>query len=105
VLIRMSKWTTKEGLDQESRRLWEEGVRAVWKNQPGLIQAHLLAEPGTSNRMTFSVWASAEDYERFRNSQALRTVTEAYEDIYSTGGAPSPEEWKVLTEDWPALGQ
>jgi heme-degrading monooxygenase HmoA len=101
MLVRMSHWVTKPGLDTESRRIWAERVGAIWAGQPGLVQAHLLADPASDRRMTFSVWRSQEDYDAFRQSDALREVAEAYDEIYADGVRPSPVEWQVLTADWP----
>jgi heme-degrading monooxygenase HmoA len=105
MLIRMSHWVTKPGMDEESRRLWEERVRAIWRAQPGLIQAHLLAEDGSDRRMTFSVWRTQADYDAFRASDALREVAAAYDAIYTEDGRPAPVDWRVLTDDWPDTGR
>ena len=101
MLVRMSHWVTKPGMDETSKQLWEDRVRAIWHAQPGLIQAHLLAEPGSDRRMTFSVWRTAEDYEAFRTGPDLQEIAAAYDEVYAEGRRPTPIEWDVLTDDWP----
>lgn len=102
VLIRMSKWSVREGLENiDHRERWYQGVRDLWYAQPGLLNAHVLGRPGTRERMTFSVWESEEQYRAFTGSSALQHVIGESDDIYAPGGRPVAQEWAVLTDDWP----
>ena len=102
MLIRMSAWRSKPDADERSLQLWSTGVRDLWHAQEGLLQVHLLARPGTLQRMTFSVWESPSAYEAFARSEALSEISATFEDIYDgDGGRPAPVEWVVLTDDWP----
>jgi heme-degrading monooxygenase HmoA len=92
-------------MDAESLRLWTDGVLDVWRAQAGLIQVHLLAREGSEERMTFSVWATARDYETFAAGIALRDVAAAFDEIYAENGRPSPTVWSVLTDDWPVTAR
>lgn len=102
MLIRMSKWCAKPDADERSLQLWSNGVKDLWHAQEGLLQVHLLARPGSRQRMTFSVWESQSAYDAFARSGALGGISATFKDIYDgAGGRPQPTEWLVLTEDWP----
>jgi heme-degrading monooxygenase HmoA len=102
MLIRMSQWRSKPDADERSLDRWSNGVKDLWLAQDGLLQVHLLARPGSLQRMTFSVWESQDAYQAFARSGALGEITSTFEDIYDgAGGLPQPVEWVVLTQDWP----
>lgn len=100
MIVRMTRWRARPGTDAESRHLWESAVRPIWWSQPGLVRAHLLAATDSDERMTFSVWRTADDYDAFVRSPDLVRVVEAYDHIYTDDGRPRAQDWTVLTEDW-----
>lgn len=100
MIVRMTHWTAKPGTDAESKRLWDDSVGAVWRSQPGLVRAHLLAQPDSQDRMTFSVWQSEDHYRKFVESDDLQQVAAAYAHVYEIDGGPAAAEWTVLTDDW-----
>lgn len=99
--IRMSRWESKPGMDEESLRLWDNGVLDMWRAQPGLLHVYLLARPGTTERMTMSIWESADAYQAFLDSGALGPIADAYSAVYAPGTRPVATEWNVVTDDWP----
>lgn len=100
MIIRMTKWKSKPGLDEESKQIWKDAVRPVWYRQPGLVRAHLLYDANTLERMTFSVWETEEDYEAFKKSADLQYVIDAYAHIYAPNTSTEPRDWGILSEDW-----
>jgi heme-degrading monooxygenase HmoA len=101
--VRMSRWDTRPGLDDESRRLWAGGAREIFLAQPGIVQASLLALPDSNQRMTLSVWESAEDHDRFASGEVRRAAA-MFDAIYAEGGTPHAAMWTVLTDDWGTPG-
>lgn len=99
MLVRMSRWQTRPDRDDDSRRIWADGARGVFLGQPGIVQASILALPDTDSRMTFSVWQSQADHDRFAAGALKRTVS-MFDDIFVPGTAPEPVLWSVLTDDW-----
>jgi heme-degrading monooxygenase HmoA len=99
MFVRMSRWDTRPGMDDESRRLWTDGAAEIFLAQPGIVQASLLALPDSNQRMTFSVWQTAADHHRFVAGD-LRHAVARYAAVFAEGGTPSAALWTVMTDDW-----
>lgn len=97
--VRMSRWDSRPGMDEESLRLWSTGAREVFFSQQGIVQASLLALPDSDTRMTFSVWESATDHDRFVAGD-LRRAVRMYDGVFAPGSTPNPTLWQVLSDDW-----
>jgi heme-degrading monooxygenase HmoA len=97
--VRMSTWTTRPGMDDESVRLWTSGARDIFFSQPGIVQANLLALPDTDQRMTLSVWESVGAHERFV-AGGLQQAVRMFDHVFAPEGTPRANLWQLLAGDW-----
>ena len=96
MLVRMARWECRPEAAEQAADLFENGALPILERQPGARGAMLLAEPGTTRRIAFTVWADEESYRRFVESDAMRAITEMFAPMYVDGALPAGMEFDVV---------
>ena len=96
MLVRMARWECRPEAREEAAALFENGALPILARQPGSRGAMLLAEPGTTRRIAFTVWDDEASYRRFVESDAMREITEMFAPMYVDGALPVGSEYDVV---------
>ena len=96
MLVRMARWECRPELREEAAALFENGALPILARQPGSRGAMLLAEPGSTRRIAFTVWDDEASYRRFVESDAMREITEMFAPMYVDGALPVGLEYEVV---------
>ena len=96
MLVRMARWECRPGGREEAAALFENGALPILARQPGSRGAMLLAEPGGTRRIAFTVWEDEASYRRFVESDAMREITEMFAPMYVDGALPVGSEYDVV---------
>lgn len=96
MLVRMARWECRPEVREEAAALFENGALPILARQPGSRGAMLLAEPGSSRRIAFTVWDDEASYRRFVASDAMREITEMFAPMYVDGALPVGSEYDVV---------
>ncbi|MCR9135697.1 MAG: hypothetical protein NXI27_06875 [Alphaproteobacteria bacterium] len=64
----------------------------------GFVRAMLLATPGETQRIAFTVWTDRGAYERFVESPDLDQITQMFAHMYVEGALPEPVEYEVRAQ-------
>ena len=96
MLVRMARWECRPEVREEAAALFENGALPILARQPGSRGAMLLAEPGSTRRIAFTVWDDEASYRRFVESDAMREITEMFAPMYVDGALPVGAEYDVV---------
>ena len=96
MLVRMARWECRPEVREEAAALFENGALPILARQPGSRGAMLLAEPGSTRRIAFTVWDDEASYRRFVESEAMREITEMFAPMYVDGALPVGSEYDVV---------
>ena len=96
MLVRLAKWECKPEAGEKAAELFENAALPILARQHGARGAMLLAEPGTTRRIAFTVWEDAASYRRFVESDAMREITEMFAPMYVEGALPAGMEFDVV---------
>ena len=96
MLVRMARWECRPEVREEAAALFENGALPILSRQPGARGAMLLAEPGGTRRIAFTVWDDEASYRRFVESEAMREITEMFAPMYVDGALPAGSEFEVV---------
>ena len=93
--IRMSHWKCKPECREDAARLFESDAVPMMRAHHGFVQALLLARPGQSERIAFTVWADHTAYEDFAHSDDLARIIRMFKHMYLPDGHPDPVVYEV----------
>ena len=96
MLVRMARWECRPEVRDEAAALFENRALPILARQPGSRGAMLLAEPGSTRRIAFTVWDDEASYRRFVESEAMREITEMFAPMYVDGALPVGSEYDVV---------
>lgn len=96
MLVRMARWECRPEVREEAAALFENGALPILARQPGSRGAMLLAEPGSTRRIAFTVWDDEASYRRFVESDAMHEITEMFAPMYVDGALPVGSEYDVV---------
>ena len=96
MLVRMAKWECRPEAGETAAELFENAALPILARQPGARGAMLLAEPGTTRRIAFTVWEDEASCRRFVESDAMREITEMFAPMYVDGALPVGMEFDVV---------
>ena len=107
MLVRMAKWECKPEAGETAAELFENAALPILERQHGARGAMLLAEPGTTRRIAFTVWEDEASYRRFVESDAMREITEMFAPMYVDGALSGRDgiRRRALRQIRPARGQ
>ena len=96
MLVRMARWECRPEAREQAAELFENVALPILARQTGARGAMLLAEPGTTRRIAFTVWDDEESYRQFVESDAMREITERFAPMYVNGVLPVGSEFQVV---------
>ena len=96
MLVRMARWECRPEAREDAAALFENGALPILARQPGAVSAMLLAEPGGTRRIAFTVWEDEASYRRFVESDAMREITAMFAPMYVDGARPVGSELEVV---------
>ena len=96
MLVRMARWECRPEVREQAAELFEDGALPILARQPGARGAMLLAEPGTSGRIAFTLWDDETSYRQFVESDAMREITDMFAPMYVDGALPVGAEFEVV---------
>ena len=95
MLVRMARWECRPEVHEHAAELIESGALPILARQPGASGAMLLAEPGTSRRIAFTLWEDETSNRRLVASFTMREITEMFAPMYVDGAPPVGAEFEV----------
>ena len=98
MIVRMARWECAEPFWDEDRKRFESTAIPILQEQDGFIEARLLAVPGSTRRIAFTVWRDWVAYEAFVRSPVLERITAAFQPMYVDGELPEAERFEVLAQ-------
>lgn len=96
MLVRMARWECRPEFREDAAALFENGALPILSRQPGARGAMLLADPGGTGRIAFTVWDDEASYRRFVESDAMREITGMFARMYVDGALPVGSEFDVV---------
>ena len=96
MLVRMARWECRPEVREAAAELFENGALPILSRQPGARGAMLLAEPGGTGRIAFTVWEDEASYRQFVASEDMREITEMFAPMYVDGALPVGSEFDVV---------
>ncbi len=95
MLARLARWNCRESSREEARNRFRSLALPILQAQEGFVEASLLEDPDTAQRIAFTLWRDRQAYRRFVSGPDLRRITEAFADLYVDGDAPVAESWQI----------
>lgn len=98
MFVRMSYWNCRKESWGEDSKLFESGAVPIMRNHDGFVRAMLLATPGQSQRIAFTVWTDRAAYQNFVESPDLDEITRMFAHMYVEGALPESVEYEVRAQ-------